>query len=172
MKTSQRIRPGVLILLIITIGSMACATTSVAPATTAPAAQQNGSSEKALEPADAREFLDESQARLADLYEKSGRAAWVQSNFITYDTQILAAEASSEVIAEVVRLAKEATKFDDLDLPYDDRRQLEILKNALTMAAPSDPAKTKELTTIASELEALYGKGEYCPEDGECLDLE
>ncbi|MBW3670490.1 MAG: M2 family metallopeptidase [Acidobacteria bacterium] len=122
--------------------------------------------------ADARRFLDESQARLAELYEKSSRASWVQANFITHDTQIMAAEASGEVIGEVVRLAKEATQFDHLDLPYDDRRQLDMLKNALTMPAPSDPAKTKELTTIASELEALYGKGEYCRPDGECLDLQ
>ena len=139
-----------------------------APAPQSPAA----TSAAALTPADARAFLDESQALLSDLYDKSARAAWVQSNFITYDTQIMAAEASAEVIEAVVRLAGEATRFDDLDLPYDDRRQLEMLKNALTMPAPSDPAKTKELTTIASEMEAMYGKGEYCRPNGECLDLE
>lgn len=156
-------------LVLIAVASIApgCATVPQAPEPAPSTVQET-------EPtaADARRFLDESQARLAELYEKSARAAWVQSNFITYDTQVMAAEASSEVIGEVVRLAKEATKYDHLDLPYDDRRQLDMLKNALTMPAPSDPAKTRELTTIASEMEALYGKGTYCRAEGECLDLE
>ncbi|MDX1584123.1 MAG: M2 family metallopeptidase [Thermoanaerobaculia bacterium] len=168
---TMRIRTLFVTMLFVVASSMACATAVDQPQP-APPSPPPMEEESALTPADAREFLDESQERLAELFEKSARAAWVQSNFITHDTQILAADASGKVIAEVVRLAKEATKFDDLDLPYDDRRQLEMLKNALTMPAPSDPQKTKELTTIASELEALYGKGEYCREDGDCLDLE
>jgi peptidyl-dipeptidase A len=39
------------------------------------------------------------------------------------------------------------------------------------MPAPDDPAGASELTTIASNLEAAYGTGKYCPEDGECKDL-
>ncbi len=164
----------------LTVAMMAIATMAGTGCASAPPIQEPvttpeviaGSATGQPTPAEAHAFLEEAQALLSDLYDKSARAAWVQANFITHDTQIMSAESSAEVIEAVVRLAGEATRFDEVDLPYDDRRQLDILKNALTLAAPSDPVKTKELTTIASELEALYGKGKYCKPNGECLDLE
>ena len=41
--------------------------------------------------------------------------------------------------------------------------------------APADPEKTRELTKLASKLEATYGEGKYCPpgKSGEdCLDIQ
>ncbi|MFP5286359.1 MAG: M2 family metallopeptidase, partial [Thermoanaerobaculia bacterium] len=120
---------------------------------------------------DARKFLEEAQKRLKDLSIEAGRAAWVQANFITEDTQILAAQRAEVVLAESVRYATEAARFDDVQLPADLRRQMDLLKRSLTLPAPSDAAKTAELARLAASLEAQYGSGKYCPQGGECKSL-
>jgi len=124
---------------------------------------------------EARRFVQEAEARLYELGLEAGRAAWVQANFITEDTQQIAAVAQERLTANLVRLAKEAARFDHLQLPYDTRRKLDLLKLALTAPAPSDPAKTKELTQITTRMDAMYGEGKYCPPgtSGEnCLDIQ
>ena len=119
---------------------------------------------------DAIAFVDSAEAVLHDLSVKAGRAAWVQANFITYDTEILAAEANENYVAAAVELAGQAARFNDLDLPADVARKLNMLRTSMTMPAPSDPAKTKELTQISARMESTYGSGEYC-ENGECRTL-
>jgi peptidyl-dipeptidase A len=110
------------------------------------------------------------------------RAAWVQATYITEDTQAIAAAANEEFLAAASRHAKEAARFDGLDLPYDVARRLKILKLGGSLAAPSDPELTRELARITAGLEAAYGSGKWCPAgrdglagdtsgDG-CLDLE
>ncbi|HEX6640473.1 MAG TPA: M2 family metallopeptidase, partial [Thermoanaerobaculia bacterium] len=102
------------------------------------------------------------------------RASWVQSTYITYDTQILAAKENEKLINAGVELAKRAARYDGLELPYDVRRKLEIIKLALTSPGPADPALTAEMARIASELEAAYGAGKYCPpgkSGDDCLDI-
>jgi peptidyl-dipeptidase A len=121
--------------------------------------------------ADARKLIDQASAELLDLSIEAGRAQWVQSNFITYDTEILAAKRNEVALTRAVEYAKEATKFDDVKLPDDVRRQIDLLKRGLTLPAPGDPKKTAELTRLAASLEAQYGSGKYCPKGGECKDL-
>ncbi len=123
--------------------------------------------------AEAEQFITEAEKRLLDLAIKSSRADWVKSNFITDDTEILAAEAYQNYIAAVTELAEAARKFDGLELPYDTARKLKLLKLALVLPAPSNPAEREELTKIAVSMEADYGRGKYCPEGekGKCLSL-
>ncbi|HYB54496.1 MAG TPA: M2 family metallopeptidase [Thermoanaerobaculia bacterium] len=121
----------------------------------------------------ARTFLDGAEARLLALSVDASRASWVHSTYITDDTEILSAQASEKLIAASVELVKSASRFDGAALPEDLARKLRLLKNSLTMAAPSDPAESQELTRIAASLEGTYGKGEYCPPGTDkCLDLE
>lgn len=129
---------------------------------------------RAQEPtaADAEAFVQQAEERLLKLNVDAGHAAWVQSNFITYDTQILAAQAQEKLVAAGVELAKEAARFDDLELPYDTRRKLNLLKLALTLPAPGDPAKTTEVTRLASDLEAAFGTGRYCASESECYTID
>ncbi len=133
-----------------------------APPPTAPSAE------------DAARFVDQAEARLLELGIAANHAAWVQANFITYDTQILAAAASERWVSAGVELAKEASQFDDVELPYDTRRKLDLLKLALTAPAPGDPAKSRELSQIMARMEATYGEGKYCPPGATgdaCLDI-
>jgi peptidyl-dipeptidase A len=121
---------------------------------------------------DARKFLDDAQKRLFDLSVDAGRAGWVQANFITEDTQAIAAKLAESLLGAGVELAKEATRFDDVKLPDDLRREMDLLKRALVLPAPSDPAQTAELSRLAASLDAQYGSGKYCPPGGgECKDL-
>ena len=123
--------------------------------------------------AEAQAFVAAAEKRLLDLANKSSRASWVQSNFITDDTEQIAADANKDLLAATTDLATEATRFDGLDLPADLRRKLLLLKLSLTLTAPRNPAAQEELTRIAVSLESDYGKGKYCPEGekGRCLSL-
>ena len=116
-------------------------------------------------------FVEAAEARLLKLWVDSERASWVQSTHITFDTEILAAQAYEKVIAANVELAKEATRFAGLDLPADVERKLGLLRTALVLPAPSDDALRQELTQIGASMESTYGRGEYCPAEGECRDL-
>ena len=124
--------------------------------------------------AEATAFVEEAEKRLLELWEKAARAAWVQANFITEDTVILSAEAQKEVLAASTDYAVAATRFDGLKLPPEVDRKLKLLKLAITLPAPRDPAAQKELTSIAADLEADYGKGQWCPDgpQGKCLNLQ
>src|SRR3990172_4146527 len=66
---------------------------------------------------EARAFVEQAEARLLELGIKADRAAWVQSNFITFGTEILAAAARKDFVATSMELAAKATRFDGLRLP-------------------------------------------------------
>ena len=122
---------------------------------------------------EAKKFLDSAEEKLLVLANEASRASWVQSNFITFDTENLSALANERSIAEGVRLAKGATRFDQVQLPPDMARKMKLLKLGLTLAAPSVPKESAEVTRLAASLEGTYGKGKYCPGgDRKCLDLE
>jgi len=123
---------------------------------------------------EAAQFVTEAEAKLAAMNVDAQRASWVQSTYITHDTQLISARENERLIAEGVELAKRAARFDNLELPYDLRRKLDIIKLALTSPGPADPALTAEMARIASELEAEYGSGKYCPpgkSGDDCLDI-
>jgi peptidyl-dipeptidase A len=140
----------------------------------APAARKGKSKTQAPPTlAEARAFVDGAEKRLLDLWIKAGRAEWVQQNFITQDTERMAADADQEVNAATTELAAEATRFDKLRLPADIARKLRLLKLSLDLPAPRNPAEQAELAQIAASLESDYGKGRWCPdsEKGKCLSL-
>ena len=123
---------------------------------------------------DAVKFVADAEARLAQMSVDQQRASWVQSTYITDDTQIIAARENEKLINAGVELAKGAARFDKLTLPYDVRRKLDIIKLSLVSPGPSDPALTAELSRLGSELEASYGAGKYCPPGASgdaCLDV-
>ncbi len=126
--------------------------------------------------AEALAFLDAAEARLLALSNEASRAAWVQATYITQDTEALAAQANQRLIDAGVQYAKQATRFDGLDLPPEAARKMKLLKLSLTLATPADPKEAEELTRIAASMEGVYGRGEYCPPGadraaGQCLDV-
>ncbi len=123
---------------------------------------------------EAEQFIAEAERVLDDLGIKAERANWVNNNFITDDTEIIAAAAQKDYIAASTELAESSRRFDGLKLPYDLGRKFKLLKLTLTLPAPSQPAERDELTKITVSMESDYGKGEYCPEgeSGKCLSLD
>ncbi len=121
--------------------------------------------------AEAHEFMNQAEAKLSELSVKVQRASWVQENFITDDTQAMAADAIDEVTAATTQLAEQAKRFDGLTLPPELSRKFLLLKLSLTAPAPKDAALRREMTEIGVSLDADYGKGKYCRKNGECLDI-
>jgi peptidyl-dipeptidase A len=124
---------------------------------------------------DAPTFLAEANATMLRLSNEANQAGWVQNTFITPDTEAMAARANEALITAVSGYAKRAAGYDDVEGPPEVRRQLNVLKNALTMAAPADPKETAELTQLVASMEGEYGRGKFCGdgESGEgCLDIE
>ncbi|HSP68077.1 MAG TPA: M2 family metallopeptidase [Bryobacteraceae bacterium] len=126
---------------------------------------------------DAKKFTDAAEVKLNDLGVEAARAAWVQENFITDDTEALSAAASQRSGDEAVRLAKQAKQFDGVQVSADVARKLNLLKIGFTLAPPSDPKESAEVSRIAASLDATYGKGKYCKGGGSpdkketCLDI-
>lgn len=136
-----------------------------------PAISQSQNSEK-LTAADAIEFIRESEDTLTELLVENERMAWVYSNFITEDTEQLAAIANKKFTAKQVELAVEAAEYYEVKaLDADSKRKLNILRSGITIPAPRDADKTAEQSDIGAKLGGMYGKGEYCYADGRCLDL-
>ncbi|MFN7994582.1 MAG: M2 family metallopeptidase [Bryobacteraceae bacterium] len=130
----------------------------------------------AAAPPDVREaqsFIRKAETSLLALSLEDNRAQWVKSTYITDDTEAMAAKADERMIGSTMDLAKKSTRFDSLKLPEDVARKIKLLKISLTLATPSNPGESEELTRIAASMEGTYGKGKYCPQGkSECLDLE
>jgi len=122
--------------------------------------------------ADAAAFVARAEKRLAPLAQYAERVSWVQSNFITYDTELLRAKASEALTAAQVELAHEAVRYIHVSgLDDDTARKLHLLRTAIVMPAPLDAAKNAEQAEISAKLQSLYGKGQYCRAENDCLSL-
>ena len=121
--------------------------------------------------AEALDFMNKAEAQLSELSIKVSRATWVQENFITNDTQAIAADAIDQVTAATSQLVEQSKRFDGLNLSPELARKFMLLKLSLTAPAPKDPALRREMTKIGVSLDGDYGKGKYCRKNGECLDI-
>jgi peptidyl-dipeptidase A len=124
--------------------------------------------------AQAREFMDKAEAEMLSLASHAQQSGWVEENFITGDTEALAARDNERLIARTTELVEQAKQFDGVDMPPDLARKFKLLKLSLTLPAPNDPKLRTELTQIASSLEASYGSGKYCPgpDETKCLGID
>src|SRR5215467_5108810 len=125
--------------------------------------------------ADAKKFLDTVNDDMLRLQVEGNQAGWVQQNFITDDTEAIEARVNQRVTDAIAKYAREAARFDKVDVPADQRRQLNLLKLSLVMVTPSDPKLGEELTTITARLESTYGKGKWCPDPAKtdsCMNID
>jgi peptidyl-dipeptidase A len=140
--------------------ALAVACTSAPPAPTA---------------AEADAFLADVNATMLRLATEAGQASWVYSTYITQDTEALNARANQAYIDAVARFAKDAARFNGVEVGPEARRQLDLLKLALELVTPSDPAQAEEATRLLSGMEAAYGRGKWCGDPAHpdaCLDIE
>jgi peptidyl-dipeptidase A len=154
------LRAAALVMLGTGLGLVACR--AGAPGATVPSVTET----------EAKAFVERADKDLLEQAKRLSQAQWVSSNFITTDTEAISANTYQQFIAATMRYAKEAARFDRMELDADTERKLELLKLAsIPLPAPSDAAKQDELTKIAAGLEADYGRGKYCPPGKPCLDV-
>ena len=110
---------------------------------------------------DAGSFIAATESEIEDRVEYSSRIAWIQANFITDDTDWLAARTDAEDTTRAVKLANETKRFESLALPEDLERKMNILRTGITLPAPSRPGAAEELAEISTWLASAYGRGEF-----------
>jgi len=158
-----------ILLLIVAISSVAMAQT------TSRKTSDKASGKGAPTLAEAEAFMKKAEAQIDDLTVRASRAQWVQENFITDDTETMAAQAQERLTALITQLALDARRFDKLKKPAELERKFKLLRLSLVAPAPNNDAERKELTEIASWLDGTYGKGKYCKPQADgtqkCLSL-
>ena len=97
-------------------------------------------------------------------------AAWLSSTYINADSQRVAAAANERGLAMTNSFIEQAKGYDVAQQSPETARALTLIKVGASMPAPRDPAKLKELTTIASGMEAMYGAGKWCVGE-DCKDI-
>lgn len=120
---------------------------------------------------EASAFINDVEAHLHRLWASRDQASWVNENFITNDTEALAAageEATAAYIGDVMKRSKRYAPLRDSP-PGDVPRKLYLLSIAQTIPAPRDAKMRAELAGIEAWMTSAYGKGQYCPPGGSRL---
>ncbi|WP_300541589.1 M2 family metallopeptidase [Maricaulis sp.] len=118
---------------------------------------------------DAEQFLADAETELREFSEFGARTAWVQNNFITYDTNWLLERMSTQSTEMAVRLATETARYTDLDLPGDAERKMGVLRAGITLPAPNDSAAAARLSELTTRMGTAYSAGTM-EIDGEQVD--
>jgi len=122
--------------------------------TTAPAAQAAPSA------AEAQAFIDRVQKEYTEFNLVASRVAWINATYITDDTDALAAEYGARGTEMAVRYALEAAKYQNAPgLTAEQKRQLTMLRSAITLPAPNTPGVAQQLSDISTRLGSMYAKG-------------
>ncbi len=141
-----------------------CPQTPSSPGTVIPASSTNPLAVTAVPTQEeAAKFMEGVEQDLRRLWTARDRAAWVNMNFITDDTELLAAtgeEATSEYMTKTILAAR---RYADLKLPPELARKFALLKLGQVIPAPSDARERSELAQVETALAGMYGKGKYCP---------
>ncbi|GAB3033139.1 M2 family metallopeptidase [Bowmanella dokdonensis] len=127
--------------------------------------------EQKLTAEDAKTFIENAQKEMEKLQMPAAQAAWVYATYINQDSAAVSAYLSEKLSVRTAELAEEAAKFRDVEVDAATRRKLDLLVNSFVLAPPADPDKSERLSKLSAELDGMYGKGEYCRENGECWDL-
>ena len=127
------------------------------------------------ESTDVDAFLKEANETLLRLSNEANQAGWVQQTYIIPDTEAISARADQAFVSAITDYAKRAARLDGSKASPEARRQLTVLRNTLTMAAPADTNEAAELTQAVTAMGGAYGRGKYCPQGAapeKCLDIE
>ncbi|MBN8814936.1 MAG: M2 family metallopeptidase [Sphingomonas sp.] len=110
--------------------------------------------------ADADKFTADAEKTLAEASIEGNQVGWVNATYITDDTDALAARVGAKLTLLGVKYAGEAAKYQKVaGLSPDTKRKLDLLRNSLTLPAPSTLGAADKLSRIATRLQSDYGKG-------------
>jgi peptidyl-dipeptidase A len=118
--------------------------------------------------AEAERFLADTEAKLNKLNNEQARAAWVGSNFITDDTEAIAAYFAERFLAASGEAAIGARRFNNVKLSPENARKIKLLQQTVVFA---DPKEREQYAALQAALNGAYGKAKYCPQTGDCMPL-
>ena len=107
-----------------------------------------------------RAFVTRAETELGAESVRGARSAWIYSNFITHDTESLAADADAAFTAMQVRFALEAARYTDVaGLDAETKRKLTMLRTSIVLPAPTTEGAGAELATLTARMSSRYGAG-------------
>lgn len=112
-------------------------------------------------PQEAKEFLKLAEEELARENELVYRMAWVQNNFINMDSNYVLQKLNADYAKIGTRLANQAKRFNDLDLPADMKRKLNVLKTGNVFPAPDKDGAAEKLSELSTKLASTYSTGKF-----------
>jgi peptidyl-dipeptidase A len=142
-----------------------CATPAAEPATpvaaeAAPPPAAAAAGDYPMTPEGARAFVAAVEKDLYDFSLISARAQWVNNTYINDDSDAVAAYFGTIGTEKGVKYATEAAKYARIQgLDFDTARKLDLMRGALTLAAPTTPGAATELNDLATKLQSAYAKG-------------
>ncbi len=144
------------------LGLAACATMGMDRADAAPAATTSqASTEFPVTAQGAAAFVADAEKRLADLSEEAARIQWTRATNITHDTMWLESRINAEYTELQVELANGAARFNDIEVPANVRRKLNLLRLGIVLPAPNRPGAAAELAEITTRLDSTYATGKF-----------
>src|SRR5688500_4638359 len=146
--------------LLVSVSLAALAISGVAASPAAAQAPAAAPAARALTPADADAFIAAVEKDLFAYSVEASQVNWVNSTYITEDTDALAAKINAVGTEKSVKYALEAAKFAQVPgLSYDTKRKLDILRNGIVLPAPTTPGAAARANDIQTKLQSAYGKG-------------
>lgn len=110
--------------------------------------------------ADARAFIEKTEKKAAEFNVDAARIFWINSTYITDDTDALAAKYGAEGTTMSVDAAVASAKYQNVDgLTAVEQRKLNKLRGGIVLPAPTTEGAATELNQIATKLNSAYGKG-------------
>lgn len=110
--------------------------------------------------ADADAFVAAAEQDLFDYTIEASQVNWVNSTYITEDTNAMAARINAIGTEKSVKYALEAARYLDVpNLSADTARKLNILRSGIVLPAPTTAGAAQELSRISTDLQSQYGKG-------------
>ncbi|MCA1196849.1 M2 family metallopeptidase [Sphingomonas sp. R647] len=125
----------------------------------APAAAQ---SQKAATPtaAEADAFVTRATKEFEEFSIDDARIQWLYATYINDDTSALVAKSGAKGTELAVKYALEAAKYDKAKgLSPDTKRQLDILRSAITSPAPTRDGAASALAKLQTDMQTVYGTG-------------
>lgn len=111
-------------------------------------------------PGEVDAMLDQAQRELADVGMRAMRARWVNSTYITADTDAIAQEANAEEMATRLRWAKAAARYRNVPgLTADAQRKVDLLRRDIILPPPDRPDGARELSALLSRQKSAYALG-------------
>ncbi|MFL0356356.1 M2 family metallopeptidase [Erythrobacter sp. GH1-10] len=125
-----------------------------------PVVEETAENEFPLTPQGAADFVAAAEAEMREFSDISAHVYWLNATNINYDSNQLAAKYGADATLMSVRFANEAAKYAAVEgLDPEVARKLDMLRNGISMPAPSRDGAAEELSAIATKLGSDYGKG-------------